>query len=361
MAGVVGPVAGYKTLDELPLRSIRDGRVAHRNAVRLFEEMSKEGFEWKKTAEIDLSARFWISQELDQSALRVYNSCAKKIQAQKEHRQNYSVLVKEPANCGGFSLGKTILNEANPLEQMVALDHWICEKGPRWQKGRRTLCLGAPGNEYIPVYIGKRAGVDPTSMSVMLGAGKGDYKAPKYPELAENACLARTSVFKDPLDALELVRQPYFSSATLLKAGAFAREKIGARRRYEITDERNAVRSSQFACVELKGQNDTENAPTKEASSGTNLYSLVKHHRLDPINKNVLFEEFVHEGYDDDAEVKVTPQSLWDATEKSVCWADSSDLDLLMERLFISHVGKFSSPVVTDYYTRRIFPPKGDS
>ena len=360
MAEGIRPDARYAIAGNLPpRRSLRvRQQKAQKDTENFFEKVDRDDFDWVKTSEVAPAIRYRISQELDLSALRVYNTCVEKIQLQEKHKENYRVLAMARPNCGGFSLDTAILKEANPLEQMLALDHWIREKGPRWLKGRRTICLGAPGDEYIPIYIAKRRGINPTSMYVMLGAGKGDHKAPRYPELAGDAHLAETSVFKDPLDALEIVRQPYFASATILKAGAFAREQIDAQRRYEITDENKDTRSSQFACVELVNQNAPKNAHIKEHSSGTNLYSLVKHSPHDPINKDVLFEEFAHEGYNDDAEIEVTPMMLWDAAKASVCDKDSLELDSLMERIFISHVGKPSSPIVANFYAQRIFPPK---
>ncbi len=358
MAQAVGP-AHYAIAGDLPQRrSLRISQQrAQRDTVAFFTEFDRENFDWRSTADVAPDVRHRISQELDASALRVYKACVERIEAQPQHIQNYNVLRGTRKNCGGFSIGTAILNDATPLEQMVALDHWIREKGPGWQTGRRTLCLGAPGDEYVPIYIGKRGGINPTSMSVMLGAGRGDHKALKYPELAGDEDLAETSVFKDPLDALEIVRQPYFSCATLLKAGAFARGEITAQRRYEITDENDDGRSSQFACVELFKQNAPDNSPIKERSAGTNLYSLVKYHQDDPINKDVLFEEFAPEGYNDDAEVEVTPILLWDATKTSICRNNPAELDTLMERLFIAHVGRLSAPALAAHYTQRIFPP----
>ncbi|MFS8563985.1 MAG: hypothetical protein LVR00_06595 [Rhabdochlamydiaceae bacterium] len=357
------PLAAYPVLDALPER--RSLRVSEKDAqkavTRFFREADEKEFRWPKTADVPLAARHRISQELDASALRVYKEYVDKIQGKEEHKKNCKALAEASKNCGGFSSSNTILRDATPLEQMVALDHWIQQKGSGWQKGRRTLCLGAK-DDYVPVYIAKRAGVHPTSMSVMLGCAVGGHKAPKYSQLAEDEDLAKTSVFKDPLDALEIVRQPYFAAATLLKAGAFACEEINARRRYEITDQNNENRRSQFACVELIKQNDPQNAPTKEHSAGTNLYSLVhKASEECQINKNVLFEEFAPEGYNDDAEVGVTPVMLWDATKESLLKNDRAELDSLMERLFIAHVGKITSPSVADFYAQRIFPRKADT
>ena len=126
-------------------------------------------------------------------------------------------------------------------------------------------------------------------------------------------------------------------------------------RRYEIIDSQNDKRSSQFACVELVGQKLSSNAPTKENSAGTNLVSLVKKHPKDGINIDLHFEQLAPEGYNDDAEIVITPENLWKAAEKSVCRGDDAELTDLMTKLFVAEVQPFTSPVVADFYAKQIF------
>ena len=352
MAFQVNP---YVISSELPYRqSDRAIRAAHRDTVRFFEDTAKDDFDWIKTSQVDHSVRSYISRELDASCLRVCKECVDQLQIQTEHHNSYRILASAPPNCKGSSIAKSLLRDVPPFEQMVALGHWIQETGAKLTKGVRTLCLASP-NDYVPVYMYKTQRAKLTLMTVKLGDGNGGHKAPGYLELAENEGLAEVSVFKDPLDALEIVRQPHFAASTLIKAGSFARRHIGARRRYETRDENEASRISQFSCVELVDQKNSKNSPTKEASAGTNLYSLLKHHRNKIINKGLLFEEFTHEGYSDASCVNITPFKLWEATKRSICQADSTQLDGLMEALFISHIGSFSSSVVSDYYSKRIF------
>ena len=105
----------YEDLPQRGVVSQRDLYVAKRSAVKLFEEAKSEDFEWSKTALIDPDARFYISQELDRSALKVYNTAVKMIQATPEHTKNYQELVNTPKNCGGFSSTNSILDKATPL------------------------------------------------------------------------------------------------------------------------------------------------------------------------------------------------------------------------------------------------------
>lgn len=342
--------------DDLPERhSQRDKRAARRSLGQLFDLVKTDEYELPKTAEIDPQARFHLSSEIDASVLRIYNEGVKLIQGTEEHRKNYRTLCETSPNCGGFNLGTAILEEATPFEQMVALDHWIANKASSWNKGRRTLCFQQGDDDYIPLYIATRKNVPATLMTVMLGAARGAHKAPRYPDFANDQNLAEDSVFSKPLECLEMARQPYFSGATILKGCAFKAEVIDHTRRYETVDSNHDTRVSQFACVELVKQNDPKTAPTKETSAGTNLVSLLKKHPDDKIHADLNYEELATDGYDDDAEIDVTPTKLWNAAKKSVRRQDSQDLDDLVRQLFVSQIQSFTSDTVRDFYAARIW------
>ncbi len=340
---------------QLPERENRMGRAERRSLKKLFSDVGKAEYEWPKTAQIDSGALTYLSKKLDASVLRVYNEAVEYIQSTEEHLENYKTLRDADPNCGGFSEATAILEEATPFEQMVALDQWIDRRGGKWKKGRRTICLQQGDDDYVPLYIASRKGVPATTMTVMLGVSGGDHKAPRYSDFAEDANLAQTSVFAKPLECLETVRQPYFSAATILKGGAFERGVIDHKRRYEITDINKKKRSSQFACVELVGQNQPKNASIKEESAGKNLVSLFKKHGSRQIHSDLNYEELAPEGYRDNVTIRVTPKKIWEAVKKSVCDGDSEQLDDLMRKLFLLKFAPFTSSAVNAFYAEKIF------
>ncbi len=171
-----------------------------------------------------------------------------------------------------------------------------------WQKGRRTYSLRSGDEGVIPVYVSGRTGVPATTMTTMLGSGKGALKAPRYTDFADDEEVLSASVFVQPLECLEIVRQPHFSSSILLKENAFLSDEIDHSRRYETFDPNQEGINSQFACVELVGQKDPKNAPTKESSAACNLISLVKKSG----NKKINIELDV-DGIDD-ADLRITPK-----------------------------------------------------
>ena len=355
MANVILSLDYGRLHSALPSRTTqRDLRAAKRSAVNLFEEVKKDGFEWGKTAAIDSDARFYISQELDRSALEVYNTAIKQIQATKEHADNYRVLADAPKNCGkgGFSVKRAILGNATPLEQMVALDHLIYAKASSWKKGVRTLCFEQRHGNVgcVPMRISSTTTVKASTMKTVFGQGP---DTPKYTQFASEAGMARHSVFMEPLNALEIVRQPHFAAATVLKGNAFDAEVMDHQRRYEAQIEVHG--KSQFACVELELQNHKDNSPIKEKSVATNLISLLKKHPDKRIHKRLIYEAVAHEGYKNEAEVRVTPFDLWKATEESICHQNRADLDRLMTQLFIAKVHPFSSSIVGDFYAQKVF------
>jgi hypothetical protein len=96
---------------------------------------------------------------------------------------------------------------------MIALDHLIYDRAPYWKKGVRTLCFGTKdGDALIPVYLQMKDKVPASTMTTRLGSGsQGKFKVPRYDQLAADEQLAKESPFAAPLEALEVVRQPYFS------------------------------------------------------------------------------------------------------------------------------------------------------
>ncbi|MBS0616356.1 MAG: hypothetical protein JSR58_07395 [Verrucomicrobia bacterium] len=347
------------TLD-LPTRPKYSKRVALEEFSSMTEQMDKGEFTWPKTATINTGLKNLLSETIDGSVLRVYNNVVHQVQATSEHKKNLRALLDAPKTCGGFKEKTAILTNATPLEQMIALDHLIDAKSAAWQKGARTLCFGTKDkDDLIPIYLLSKNNVPASTMTTRLGTGsRGKFKVPKYDELADNANLAKTSPFATPLEALEVVRQPYFSGATLLKGNAFLTGTIDAHRRYEILDPKNATQNSQFTCVEPKKQNDPKLTPTKSQSAGANLLSLEKKSPSKSITKKLRFEEFAPEGYKDDVVLQLKSKDYWSSVRHAIIEEDTTELDRQTTILFLSKFGKFSSDVVNKYYADTLFEVK---
>ncbi len=330
---------------------------AYKSAVKFFTEVYEDGYEWPRMAEIDSTARWAISEALDASMHRVYNDLVPAIVAEPEHLRNYRAVKEASRLCGKFTRDRALLCDTNPFEQMLALSHVILADGPRWKSGNRTLCFGIGDDKVLPIYVMRRGNTAPPHlMQVMLGAGTKSLKPPTYSELASNTAGDQANLFVPSLNALEVMRQPFFSAATVMKVGMFAMKNISAEHRYGIISPLDATQTSHFACVELPGQNLPRNAPIKERSAATNLCHLVKHSPGASIGPAIPYEQFAPEGYKDDASLSVTPRMLLRAVGQSIVFKAPNELDALMEQIFVSSiVGRPQSDRLAAVLADRIF------
>ena len=349
---------------QFPLDSVFPERISQgnalslrKNAIELFINAKQEQFTWPDVATIDSAARFALSEALDRSMQWVYNDLISRVVCEPDHLRNYRAVKEANRLCGTFARKSAILCDSGPFEQMLALSHVTLANGPQWEKGNRTFCFGALEDKTLPIYVMRRGAVTPPNlMQIMLGTGRGALKAPTYAELASAKNNEYTDVFVSPLNALEVMRQPYFSAATVIKAGAFQAHVIDAAHRYEVVDPKDKRKANHFACVELAGQKMPKNASTKELSAGTNLCHLMRNFAEQSICPQMLYEQFAPNGYNDDALVRVTPGMLWRAAEKSIVFKVSDELDRMMERLFVSSiVGRLQSDRITQVLAERIF------
>ncbi|MES2198733.1 MAG: hypothetical protein V4489_01000 [Chlamydiota bacterium] len=186
-------------------------------------------------------------------------------------------------------------------------------------------------------------------MQIMLGSTKGDRKAPKYAEWAQKDPRWDTNQkrFIAPLESLEMIRQPGFSGATLIKSGAFSNNHINSDWRY----------GKAHACVEDRNQGN--NTPKKIAGAGLNLTELLQRFPyMDSrrsIAKVALYENYTNNGYRDDAEISVTPSQLFNATNKSIFRRDDTDLDDLVTKLFMTQIGPQTTPSVQHQIVNTLF------
>lgn len=285
----------------------------------------------------------YISGKIDTAANNALTDVSTTLKNSREHRSRVMEIQRQPRTAGASSVTKAILRNATPFEQYSALKTWQEETAIN---KTHTFVFANPKDpdDYIPVSVKANS-----AMQIMLGSTKGERKAPKYAEWAQNDPRLTDSQkrFIAPLESLEMVRQPEFSGATLLKSGAFANDHIDSEWRY----------GKDHACVESKGQG--KNTAKKLASAGVNLTELFNRFPDSDSDNNLVtravYEDYVDVGYNDDAQVIVTPHSLFKATRKSILTKDDTDLNNLVSILFMTHIGPQNTPAVQAKIERKLF------
>lgn len=285
------------------------------------------------------SALLPISRKLDAVAQRTIDDLLATLRASPEHRRRVQTLLAAPRTSGSFARSKIILDGASPFEQSAAIQSFLEQRPIQ----RPHTWFVASGDDCVPVRVNKPKNSNASMMHVVLGATKGDRKAPKYEDWAINDPTdnARQKVFVKPLTALEIVRQPGFSAATVMKDTAFADLTIDSEHRY----------GSECACVEDKGQ--SKNTPKKQRSAGLNACKFVEvfADESDPqaeetdICDSIQFEDFAEEGeYRDDLDLSVTAGGMMKAAEKAIVRHEDSDLERLMHRHVVATLGVPETP-----------------
>jgi hypothetical protein len=293
-----------------------------------------------------------IATLLDGTEAIVVNDLLNTLRMSNEHQARIRELNAQPTLAGNFHSDKIILDydSSSSFEQMAALSDWLAQKQI---KKDHTFFLSAPGDDYIPVYVKKYSTKATTAMHVMLGSKKGSHKAPKYEDWAVTDPWFDNDQkrFIYPLEALEIVRQPDFSAATVLKGNAFEFEGIDANHRYGST----------YACVEDKGQ--SKNSSKKIKSAGFNACALTDRFSdaADPtadeanISLSVNYKDYAGEGYLDDLDISVTPGKLMKAAEKVLIDnGDDGELRQLMENLTIAKLGVQRTPLLSQHIAQKL-------
>ncbi len=292
-----------------------------------------------------------IATLLDRTEATVVNDLLNTLRMSDEHRARIGELNAQPTLAGKFNSDKVIFDyeTASSFEQMAALSDWLAQKKIRTD---HTFFFSVPNDDYIPVYVKKYA-TEATAMHVRLGATQGTHKAPKYEDWAGtdpwfNDAQKR---FIHPLEALEIVRQPNFSAATMLKGNAYERDLVDTNHRYGL----------EYACVEEKGQ--SKNSSKKINSAGLNACSFthIFSDRTDPtadefdVTLPVNYEDYTEDGYLDDLDIGVTPGKLMKAAEKVLINNyDDGELTRLMENLTIAKLGVQRTPMLSEHIARKL-------
>jgi hypothetical protein len=295
-----------------------------------------------------------LSKLLDAVTLSVVTDLMQVLRASNEHQARVGLLQIQNRTAGKFSRDKILLQNASNFEQMIAMADWLSRVRIR---DSHTFFISGLNDDYIPVQVKKYPKLDANMMHVRLGATSGAHKAPKYTDwAASDPWRSETQkVFIYALEALEIVRQPQFSAATIIKGNAFESEYVESEWRY----------GSAYACVEDKGQSkggQPKTTPKKEKSAGLNAVALADalSDAADPIAidtnlcTTLRYEDYSDDGYIDDLDISVSPGAFIQAAETAVVDQDTSDLTRLMENLVISKLQVPRTPMLCNYVVQKL-------
>jgi hypothetical protein len=300
-----------------------------------------------------------ISSLVDQSAQRAYEKFQEELESTKTFKKGVRALRDAPRTCGGFKEEKAILENLTPYEQTAALAQWIGEDGSSMQKSRTIALYNEKG--VVPVWIKPPKNSHASLMTTILGHTTGTLKAPCYEDMAEEYLRGTLQErFIEPLNGLEMHRQPGCIGSLILKSSAFDANLIDEGYRYKVWDVKG-VSLAKEASVELKGQNTSKVIKVKQQSAGFNIGRMVANnqYRRNNLLPELYYEDFSDEGYADDEHPFFNVKSIVKTLPKALR-GDSEDLDALIEKLFAVRV-QGSSIRSMRAKTRDVFFPENDA
>jgi hypothetical protein len=300
-----------------------------------------------------------IAQKLDAVTAVVLKDLMDVLKATPEHTSRVQLLQNQDRTAGKYHSSKILMKDASPFEQMVAISDWI---GRNAFRKDRTLFISAPSypaveegaiGDYIPVLAKKFPTTSMSAMHVVLGSTTGSHKAPKYENWAlhdpwDNPSDTR---FIYSLEGLEMVRQPNYSAATVLKGNAFELEtKIDCQWRY----------GAKYACVESKGQ--SKDSQKKQSSAGLNVCAMLETfcNISDPLAKEadiclgVQYEKYSDNGYADNLNLRTPIYQIIKSAQTAIYNNDDTHLKTMMENLTISKIGIPKTPDFKRYIADKI-------
>jgi len=292
-----------------------------------------------------------LSERLDSSTKRAFDKLCDTFRTSPEYDIGLASLTQQPRLAGKFSPKKIILQGAESFEQMVILNDWFDTHAMRKD---HSFFFAKGEDDYYHVSI-KRP--HETLLHCVLGATRGDRKAPKYSDLTEKDPWQNPnySRFLHPLECLEMVRQPGFIGATVLKGNSYeldAHPQIDQNWRYGLDK----------ACVEAPNQK--KNTPKKLQSAGLNLAAMIElmADMSDPLATEadicypIRIAEYGDSGYKDDADFQVSVGNILKAVKTDVEDQNSEPLDQLMFRLMAAKIGPPKSAPFADAIVNYLIP-----
>jgi len=312
----------------------------------------------------------FISKKINQVARRVYEELRACLWQSQEHLLRLYTIETQPRNCGSTITASLILPEATSFEQMIALENWLYRHQPLPLK--HTFCLA--NNHYrmngriVPISIQKGA---TSMMEVLIGTRGTAHPAPVYDQNWDNIDpwqrIEREN-FIYHLEALEIVRQPDFIGATLIKGNAFESEYINPDWRYGVSDSSGTAKRE--ACVEFRRQHGltSEKLLIKTQSTAFNLLQLIAQdlRDIDLCNhrRGTIYEYFDDpEQIPTDFSLKVSPQNMLQSLKTSCRTSENNtDRDGLYYQIFklmAAKIGPQTTPSLRSFMIQRFIESIG--
>lgn len=307
-----------------------------------------------------------VSRQIDEAARQVYEDLRFCLWQSPEHLNRLWTINVQPVNCGKTARASIILQDASAFEQMIALENWLhCYNSQLGAlKERHTFCFSNTTQRLygraIPLSVEKNAS---SMWRVKIGNAGKEYHAPTYKDDWDYR-----DAWQDPnaenfiysLEALEIVRQPDFIGATLIKGNAYESEYIDQDWRYGVTNLYGHNRLE--ACVEFSKQNNLSKEKTaiKLQSAAYNLFQLIAQGHGDTnlcahtnTTRNVLdyFDspQQIHHYFS----LSVTPNEILEATNQTFLTSERSALYYKMFKLMLAKIGPQTTPSLRAFIIQR--------
>jgi hypothetical protein len=292
-----------------------------------------------------------ISSVLDGSVRRVYDAFQEQLAGHKPILKAIKTLRKGEAACGGFKEKNGILQGLTPYEQMTAVHGWV---ETTEIKKLHTRALLDTESRVIPIQVKPMGSAGATPMTTMIGSSRGVLHAPGYQEWAnEDPQFGEQSHFIEPLNVLEIHRQPGCIAALCEKAAAYDGEVIDHAWRYKV------YKNGDFAnraSVELPKQKNKKTMEVKTQAAACNLAMMIRNPTLR--KKNILPERYGQDYSDEDGMdcfAKTTPMQIL-KTFPEAAKGNTDPMDREMGKLLGVRVGLSNDPVVRKWTADLLFP-----
>ncbi len=294
-----------------------------------------------------------MSALVDKSAERVFKNIEKTLKASPEMEKALATLKNSPRTCGGFKPKNACLKDLTSFEQMYALTSWVKENSTTMLKPHTVTLSANEGEALVPVWVKPlRSGGGPNLMTIFLGNTKGALKGPSYTDWAAKD--PEENVFIEPLNSLEMHRQPGCLGGLILKAAPYEAGILSHTWRYKVYT--TGTDFAPEASVELPKQRSKKSCLIKEQSAGYNLAQMINSPIRDKsILPELLFEEYHEEGYDDESIPSVSPHDII-KTFPEALKGNTIDLDALISQVIAPRLGKSSIGPAKDLCASFLFP-----